>query len=276
MSPISEGPRISEGAGGPDYTALRFPGPLPGRPYVVTNMVSSADGKVVVEGDERGLGSSADQRLMRELRSHVDVVLNGAGTLRATGSSSRLGDEALEARRERAGRPRVPTAAVLSGSGALPLDRAFFTARDFPAVVYLADDAPPERRAAIEATGRPVQVVPADEPLPALLRHMRGELGASLVLVEGGPGLNGALFDRGLIDEYFLTLGAVLAGGSSVPSAIEGRFAPSQVRLRPLELLSAHANTETSELYLRYRVGAAASEGLVPRPRRAAGAEARS
>ncbi len=249
---------IAEGLAGPDFGALTFPPPPPGRPYVVTNMVSSADGKVVVEGDERGLGSATDQRLLRELRAHADIVLNGAGTLRASGSSARLGDPALEERRARAGRPRVPTAAVLSASGRLPLERAFFTASDFPAIVYLSADAPTDRRAAIEATGRPVQLVPADEPLPALLRHMREELGAALLLVEGGPALNGELFDRGLIDEYFLTLGAVLVGGSGVPAAIEGRLAPARARLRPLELISAYAHTETSELYLRYRVFAPA------------------
>lgn len=254
-------PLIAEGSEGPDYAALTFPEPPPGRPYVVTNMVSSADGKVVVEGDERGLGSPTDQRLMRELRSHADVVLNGAGTLRASGSSSRLGDPALEERRLRAGRPRVPTAAVLSASGRLPLERAFFTAPDFPAVVYLSADAPAERREAIEATGRSLQLVPSDEPLPALLLHMREELGAALLLVEGGPSLNGALFDRGLIDEYFLTLGSVLVGGSGIPAAIEGQLAPSRSRLRPLDLLSAYANVESSELYLRYRLRAPASTG---------------
>jgi riboflavin biosynthesis pyrimidine reductase len=251
-------PLISEGAEGPDYGALTFPEPPAGRPYVVTNMVSSADGKVVVEGNERGIGSATDQRLMRELRAHADVVLNGAGTLRASGSSSRIGDPALEARRVRAGRPPVPTAAVLSGSGELPLERAFFTSREFPAVVYLSDSAPAERRAAIEATGRPLHLVPDDEPLPEVLRHMREELRASLVLVEGGPSLNGAFFDRGLIDEYFLTLGSVLVGGSGVSAAIEGRQAPSRERLRSLDLVSAYADTSTSELYMRYRLRPAA------------------
>ena len=32
----------------PDYVALTFPSPPPGRPYVVVNMVMSADGKVVL------------------------------------------------------------------------------------------------------------------------------------------------------------------------------------------------------------------------------------
>ena len=41
----------------------RFPAPPADRPYVVLNMVSSVDGRVVVEDTERGLGSPRDQRL---------------------------------------------------------------------------------------------------------------------------------------------------------------------------------------------------------------------
>src|SRR5688572_9888313 len=138
-------------AGKPDYTALTFPDPPDDRPYVYLNMVSSVDGKVVIEGTERGLGSPVDQRLMRELRVHADVVLNGAGTLRASGTSSRLGDPALEALRVERGKPAAPIAATLSHSGDLPLDRTFFTARDFDAVVYLSEAASEERRRAVEA-----------------------------------------------------------------------------------------------------------------------------
>lgn len=100
--------------GKPDYTALDPPPPPPDRPWVFANMVMSADGKSVLAGTERGIGSATDQRLMRELRVNADVVLNGAGTLRASGTSSRLGDAALEAIRTARGKPPVPVAAVLS------------------------------------------------------------------------------------------------------------------------------------------------------------------
>ena len=79
-----------------DYTSLDFPAPPDDRPYVAINMVMSADGHTVVEGSERGLGSPTDQRLMRELRVHFDVVLNGAATFRASGTSARLNNPKLE------------------------------------------------------------------------------------------------------------------------------------------------------------------------------------
>lgn len=239
--------------GKPDYTALVFPGAPAGRPYVVANMVMSADGKVVIEGTEQGIGSSVDQRLMRELRTHADVVLNGAGTLRASGTSSRLGDPALGALRAGWGKTPAPLAAVVSRSGALPLDRAFFTARDFEAVVYLSVAAPDSRRRALIATGRPVVPVPASGELPAMLEHMRDVLGAQLLLVEGGPQLLAGLFALGVVDEYFVTLGPLVVGGRDTLTAVGGERAFTREETIRLELVHAIPNRKTGEVYLRYR-----------------------
>ena len=247
-------------AGTPDYTALTFPSAPPGsfappaRPYIIANMVMSADGKVQIAGTEQGIGSPVDQRLMRELRFHADVVVNGASTLRISGTSSRLGDPELEARRVAGGRTTNPIAAVLSASGDLPLERAFFTARDFDAVVYLSSAAPARRQAAIEATGRRVVIVPAEDAPAAMLRHMHEDLGARLVLVEGGPTLNGALFSLGLVDEYFTTIGPVVVGASGPLTAVEAAISPSPDEVTRFALLSAYANPDSSEVYLRYRV----------------------
>lgn len=237
----------------PDYTSFDFPPPPEGRPYVIMNMVMSVDGKVVVEGTEKGIGSKVDQRLMRELRVNADVVINGASTLRASGTSSRLGDEALEQIRLDRGKPAKPIAAVISRSGVLPLDRAFFTARDFEAVVYVSSVTPEERRRDIEATGRRCVVLPAGDEVGAMLRHMREELGAEVLLVEGGPTLNAELWRQGLVDEFFLTLGPVIVGGSETLTAVEGPGPFSLEELPRLQLLSAVPNEETSEVYLRYR-----------------------
>ncbi len=238
----------------PDYTALEFPPPPADRPYVIVNMVMSVDGKVVVEGTEQGLGSPVDQRLMRELRVHADVVLNGASTLRASGTSSRLGDPILEQVRAARGRPNLPIAATITASGDLPLDRVFFTARDFEAIVYVTRGAPNDRVQAIRATGRPVVQLPRRNDLVAMLRHMRQELGASLLLCEGGPTLNAGLFQVGAIDELFITIGPRIVAGRETLTPVEGDRPFTRRTMRQLTLLSAVPNEATGELYCRYRV----------------------
>jgi len=241
-------------AGRPDYTTLTFPPPSGDRPYVVANMVSAVDGKVTIEGTERGLGSKTDQLLMRELRVHADVVLNGAGTLRASGTSSRLDAEYLERLRAERGKTPRPVAAVISRSGDLPLDRAFFTSDAFEAVVFLSSAAPAARRAAIAETGRPVVDVPDGEELRAALQHMRRTLRCELLLVEGGPHLNGALLAADALDELFLTLGPVLVAGPDGMTAVENEVPPSIDGSTSLDLIHAIPNPETNEVYLRYRV----------------------
>jgi len=238
----------------PDYTSLELPPPPADRPYVLVNMVMSADGKVVIEGTEKGIGSATDQRLMREIRVNADVILTGAGTLRINGTSPRLGDLALEGLRLARGKPRLPTSAVLSRGGDLPLDRAFFTARDFDAVVYLSSAAPKRRRHAIIATGRPLHEVPERGEIPAMLRHMRRELGAGVLLVEGGPETNAEFFRLGAVDEYFLTVGPVIVGGRETLTAVAGGEPMTRDTATRLDLVSAVPNPETGEVYLRYRV----------------------
>ncbi|MEO6398664.1 MAG: RibD family protein [Tepidiformaceae bacterium] len=238
----------------PDYTALELPEPPEDRPYVLMNMVMSADGKVVIEGTEAGIGSKVDQRLMRELRVNADAVLNGANTLRASGTSSRLGDAGLEELRLGRGKPRFPMAVALSRSGELPLDKLFFTARDFDAVVYLSDAAPAERRAALVATGRPIYTVSAEGEIAGMLKHMRQELDTKVLLVEGGPTVNAQMYALGVVDEFFLTLGPVIVGGKHTLTAVEGETAFGRDQVKRLELVAAVANSDTGEVYMRYRV----------------------
>lgn len=239
----------------PDYTNLDLPEPPPDRPYVLVNMVSSVDGKIVIEGNEQGLGSKTDQRLMRELRVNADIVLNGAATLRQSGASPRLGDPALEEIRAQKGKPRLPISSVITASGDLPLERAFFKRTDeFEAVVFAVGELPSDKRSAIEATGRPVVALPAGDPIPALLRHMRQELGAKVLLLEGGADLNRSLFDADAVDEIFVTVGSVVVGGRAGLSAVGGNEGWSRDEVRRLDLLGAVANPATSEIYTRWRI----------------------
>ena len=239
-----------------DYTRLSFPDPPADRPYVAINMVMSADGRTVVDGTERGLGSELDQRLMRELRVHFAVVMNGGATFRASGTSARLNNPGLEQWRVERGMTPSPIAAVLTRSGDLPPERRFFTDHGFEAVIYLSSAAPDDVRRELESRGRPVVVVPEGGEAGAALEHLQHELGASRVLVEGGATLNGELIQRGLVDEYFLTLAPKITGGDSAHPAVQWSGDPTVAGIRQLSLVHA-LTAQTGELFLRYRVGPA-------------------
>lgn len=239
----------------PDYLSIEFPDPPEGRPYVIVNMVTSADGKTVIEGNERGLGSPSDQFLMRALRSHADAVFNGANTLRASGSGSDLGGrEDLRAFRTARGKPDLPLSCVITNSGDVPLERKFFTSREFEGIVFAGHGMPEDRRTAIEATGRQVVDLPAADPERWALAWLRRERGVRLLLVEGGATLNGSLIDHDLVDELFLTVGPRIVGGNADLTAVRGDRPTSREEVRHLSLVSAVPNPATDEVYLRYRV----------------------
>jgi riboflavin biosynthesis pyrimidine reductase len=67
--------------------------PATGRPRVATTMIESADGRATVAGTSSPLGHPADTALLRELRTAVDAILVGTGTLRAEAYAHVLDDD---------------------------------------------------------------------------------------------------------------------------------------------------------------------------------------
>ena len=56
------------------------------------------------------------------------------------------------------------------------------------------------------------------------------------------------------MDEFFLTVGAILVGGRDTLTVLAGPEAYSRKDAPRATLLSAIGNDETNELYLRYRL----------------------
>jgi riboflavin biosynthesis pyrimidine reductase len=86
-----------------------------------------------------------------------------------------------------------------------------------------------------------------------MLEHMRHTLGAEVLLLEGGPTVNAGFFLAGAIDELFFTVGPIVVGGNETLTPVEGLGFTKETAPR-LDLVSATANEETGEVYLRYRV----------------------
>jgi riboflavin biosynthesis pyrimidine reductase len=79
-------------------------------------MIVSVDGAASLQGRSGALGGPADKALFATLRSLADVLLVGAGTMRAEGyGPARLSDDA-RARRRDWGLPPVPPIAVITRS----------------------------------------------------------------------------------------------------------------------------------------------------------------
>jgi 2,5-diamino-6-(ribosylamino)-4(3H)-pyrimidinone 5'-phosphate reductase len=234
------------------YAEIVFPPPPPDRPYVYINMVSSVDGKATVDGSERGLGSADDKRMMQELRSHADAVMNGAATLRISGSSPVVRDAGLLALRRERGLAPQPLGVIVSRRGELPLDAPFFTSRDFEGLVVVTEAASRAQVEAIRATGRRVAVAPDGPDNGAeIVRLLWREFGVRRLLCEGGPTLNQTLFRANVVDEFFLTFAPWIVGGAETITTVEG-VAFHRDELRRLRLLQLLHDRASDEVFLRY------------------------
>jgi riboflavin biosynthesis pyrimidine reductase len=213
------------------------------RPFLYLNMVETVDGRATIEGGTHELGSEIDTLMLTELRALADAVLIGSGTLRAEGYARLVGHPERVARREAAGRAPTPLAVLLSRGLDLPWEAGLFAAADQPVLVYTGSDAAPPDVAS------PLELVRLPDPTPAAaLRDLRAR-DVRALLCEGGPTLNRALLEAGLVDELFLTFSPLLTGNADAPRIVEGDDLPAHVQLA-LEWVLRHDD----ELYLRYRV----------------------
>lgn len=160
------------------------------RPWTSLMMVSSLDGSIAVGGVSGGLSSDRDAEVLLTMRSLVDVVFVGAGTVRDEGYGAPSGDTRV---------------GVVSNSGRIdPSSPLFASGAGFLVTTESAPDA-----------GVETLRVGADEvDLAAALRRLGDVVpGVRTVQVEGGARLNGAFLDGDLLDEVNLTVSPQLVGG---------------------------------------------------------------
>jgi riboflavin-specific deaminase-like protein len=219
------------------------------RPYVVTNFVLTLDGKATIAGRSGPIGGDTDTALLVGLRTRADAVMIGAGTMRAERYGRVIGDPAKRERRERQGLPHDPLMVIVSGRLDLPWDAPLFTEGWGRVLICTSSEAdPPPTATSVRVLRHPDGV-----DLRALLAHLRTERGVRGLLCEGGPHLHADLLDAGLVDELFVTHAPKLAGGNG-PGLCEGLAE----RTHELELVSLLHDSESGELFARYRTGRSA------------------
>jgi riboflavin biosynthesis pyrimidine reductase len=208
-------------------------------------MIASVDGAAVVAGQTKDLGGPADRALFFELRALADVILVGAGTVRAEPYGPVRLDEDARARRRRAGLPAVPPIAVVTASAQLDWQSAFFTKAEQPPLVITVATADP---GALRGATEVAEVIVAGETkvdLSAALTAL-GQRGYDHVLTEGGPILIGELMAGGLLDELCLTVAPKLVSGDAV------RIVNGPGLGRPAECDLIHLLVADGYLFLRY------------------------
>jgi riboflavin biosynthesis pyrimidine reductase len=215
------------------------------RPYVGCNFVASADGKATAAGRTARLGGEADRVAFHLLRTQVDAVIAGTGTLRVERYGALVRQPALAEIRLAEGRPAQPLAVIVSRSGDVPFEIPLFSDAGSRVALY----APSHTVVPSCAADVTVHELPAGGgDLTGVLRSLREDHQVRSLLCEGGPSLFNAMLAEALVDELFLTLSPTIVGGGELGiTAGAALGAPL-----PMRLVSAFE--QDGNLFLRYRL----------------------
>jgi riboflavin-specific deaminase-like protein len=219
----------------------------PDRPYVALNMVVTLDGRVTIGGRSGQIGNAADRELFHALRTQVDAVMAGAGTMRTERYGRLVRDPERRERRVAEGLAADPHAIVPTGRLDLPEDLPLLQDPDSTVFVLTQNDGElPPVPARVEYLRGPSH--PGGVTLRPLLAELRRDHGVRSILCEGGPALNAALIHEGLVDELFLSLAPKLTGGAGL-GLVDGEPLPDAVEAELVTLFDSGG-----DLFMRYRL----------------------
>ena len=206
-------------------------------------MVSALDGKATIEWRTKGLSTDLDRELFHRLRTQVDAVMVGAGTVRAERYGRMVKSDKLRAARIDAGLEPDPLAVVVTARLDLPADLPLLNEPEQRVVIATGSDA------TLPDLGDQVTYEHIGDDLPLLMARLREQHGVRSVLCEGGPTLNSYLLAAGLVDELWLTLNPKLAGGAAALTIVAGRELVEPIDLEPVSVAEGGG-----DLFTRWRV----------------------
>ena len=189
-----------------------------GRPFVIMKAAMTLDGKIATaNGQSKWISGEEARRQVHRLRSQVDAVMVGIGTV--------LQDDPELTARLVDRHARQPLRVILDSRLRIPLRaRVLSQARQAGVLIATTRHAPPSRIAALKQRGAEVLILPAEHgnvSLKACLTTL-GRQGITSLLLEGGSEVNASALRSGLLDRLQLYVAPALLGGQDAKGLIGG------------------------------------------------------
>ncbi len=207
---------------------------------VVVNAAMSVDGKLSTRRREQlKISGSDDFERVDRVRTAVDGVVVGIGTVMADDPHLILDDPAGRHERREAGRPPSPARIVVDSRGRTPPDGRIC---DDAAATYVlvSEAAPADNRTALRKAGATVLVAGETRvDLEAAIAKLESQ-GLESLLIEGGGEIIYSAFEADVVDELSVFVGSLVIGGRQAPTLADGEGfleAFPQLSLRAVERL---------------------------------------
>jgi diaminohydroxyphosphoribosylaminopyrimidine deaminase/5-amino-6-(5-phosphoribosylamino)uracil reductase len=193
-----------------------------GRPYVTLKAGMTLDGQLATaSGESQWITGVSSRREVHQLRSHVDAVMIGLGTVLADNPSltARTGPRFEQLT------PRQPLRIIVDSRLRTPFKAQVLAQQDkAKTIIVTTAAAPAARRLALQKKGIEIHTLPALQgrvALAALLREL-GRRGIMSLLVEGGSEVNAAMLKAKLVHHVRLYMAPLLLGGQNAKGVIGG------------------------------------------------------
>jgi len=193
------------------------------RPWVMLNMIATLDGGTAVSGKSSELGDDDDYELFKAIRAVPDVILVGAATALVEDYRPVSLDTERRRRRVELGKAGTPTLAIVSGRLSVDPEARVFGDPEHKPLLITSTYADPSKLVLL-GDSADVAILPDLDPA-TILSHLGA---ANVVLLEGGPTLNGHFARSGLIDEVNLTTSPTLLSGDSARIIRGSQVSPPQ------------------------------------------------
>jgi riboflavin biosynthesis pyrimidine reductase len=198
--------------------------------WVRANMVSTLDGAATgADGRSGTVNTPADHRVFHVLRGLADVVLVGAGTVRAERYGLPQAHPGLADLRAKQDQRPVAVLAVVTRSGNIPGDLGLLDGAP-SAIVVTTELAGRDTLAGLrDAVGCDAVIVAGERSVDLNVAvDALQDMGLDRVLCEGGPSLLADLVASGELDELCLTSSPLVIGGPAhrilAGASVERRF----------------------------------------------------
>ena len=199
------------------------------RPFVILKAAITLDGKIATAtGESRWITGAQARRHVHRLRSEVDAVMVGIGTI-LTDDPQLSAREPFKESRSR-NFPQ-PVRVVLDSRLRIPPSAQVlkWTAEQ-PTIIATTHQAPSIQIQAIREQGAIVLVVPQKQGVVSLRACLAqlGKMGLNSVLLEGGSELNAKAVQCGLVNRVMLYVASCLLGGQNAKGVL-GSLSPNSL-----------------------------------------------
>jgi diaminohydroxyphosphoribosylaminopyrimidine deaminase / 5-amino-6-(5-phosphoribosylamino)uracil reductase len=198
-----------------------------GLPFVTLKTALTLDGQIAARsGSTIWITSEASRDAVQHLRHEADALLTGIGTVLA--DNPRMSDRTGKPRRRKLLR------AIIDSRLRLPLKSNLVKSADGDVAVFTLQPLDSPKALALQQAGVAVVRVPAKRghvDLHAVLRDL-GKHQILNVLLEAGPGLNGAALEAGIVDKMILFYAPKIMGtGGVLMASIPSKWFPKSPAL---------------------------------------------